>query len=165
MCLMANRLNYGKVLPEGMKHVYALEKYAHDCGLEPLLLELVKIRASQINGCAYCVDMHTKDARTHGETEQRLYGLNTWHEAPWYTERERAALSLTEAVTLVSEYPVDDDLYDETREHFSEQELVKLMLAIATINVWNRLAITFRDEPGTYQPTHFATESMSVKKS
>jgi AhpD family alkylhydroperoxidase len=130
----------------------ALEAYVRGSGLEKNLLELVKMRASQINGCAYCLDMHSKDARAAGETEQRLYALNAWEESPFYTERERAALAWTEAVTLVSETHVPDEVYQETRKHFDDKELVALTFAIVTINGWNRLAISFRALPGTYQP-------------
>jgi AhpD family alkylhydroperoxidase len=128
-----------------------LEKYVRDCGLEHPLLELVKTRASQINGCAYCIDMHTKDARAGGETEQRLYALSAWRETPFYTERERAALEWTEALTLISENDIPDSLYETVRQHFSESELVNLSIAIVAINGWNRLAIPFRSVPGSYQ--------------
>jgi AhpD family alkylhydroperoxidase len=120
--------------------------------LEPSLLELVRVRASQINGCAYCIDMHSKDARAEGESEQRLYALNAWRETPFFTDRERAALAWTEAVTLVSEGHVPDAVYEEAKAHFSEEELVNLTMAIVTINGWNRLAIAFRAVPGEYQP-------------
>jgi len=126
--------------------------------LEPSLIELVKMRASQINGCAYCLDMHSKDARAAGETEQRLYLLNAWREAPFYTDRERAALAWTEAVTLVSEDHVPDSVYEEARQRFSEEELVNLTMAIVTINGWNRLSIAFRAVPGEYQPAARKTE-------
>ncbi len=129
-----------------------LEKYLKDCCLEASLRELVKLRASQINGCAYCIDMHSKDARANGESEQRLYGLVAWRETPYYTERERAALAWTEAVTLIADNDVPDELYEQVRKHFSEQEIVDLTLAIVAINGWNRLAISFRVVPGTYQP-------------
>ena len=148
---MRSRIEYGKVAPGMMKAMYALEHYVHECGLEPSLLELVKMRASQINGCAYCIDMHSKDARARGETEQRLYALNAWRETPFYTDRERAALAWTEAVTLVSETHVPDDVYDEARRHFTEEELANLTLAVVAINGWNRLAISFRTVPGTYE--------------
>ena len=121
-------------------------------GLEPSLLELVRLRASQINHCAYCIDMHTKDARAHGETEQRLYALSAWREAPFYSERERAALEWTEAVTLLSETHVPDEIFDRTRQHFDESELVALTFAVVVINSWNRLAVSFRVPVGTYQP-------------
>jgi len=149
---MEERLNYGKVAPEAMQAMYALEHYVKNSGLELSLYELVKTRASQLNGCAYCIDMHTKDARKAGETEQRLYALNAWHETPFYTERERAALEWTEALTLISEDEVSDELYAEVRRHFSEKELVALTMAIVAINGWNRLAISFRTVPGSYEP-------------
>ena len=135
-----------------MKAMYALEEPLRNSGLEPALRELVKTRASQINRCAYCLDMHTKDARVQGETEQRLYALNAWRETPFYTDRERAALEWTEHLTLISENDVPDDLYARIREHFSEEELVKLTLAIVQINGYNRFAISFRAAAGTYQP-------------
>jgi AhpD family alkylhydroperoxidase len=128
-----------------------LEKYVRNCGLEHSLLELVKTRASQINGCAYCIDMHTKDARAAGETEQRLYALSAWRETPFYSDRERAALEWTEALTLISENDVPDELFEAVREHFSEEEIVNLSLAVITINGWNRLAIPFRSVPGSYE--------------
>lgn len=141
-----------------MKSIYAMDRYSAHCGLEAGLLDLIKLRASQINGCGYCVDMHSKDARSGGETEQRLYGLSLWRETPYYTERERAALALTEAVTLIAENRVPDDVYANAQQHFSEEEMVKLVHAIATINTWNRFAITFGDVPGTYEPQHFSTK-------
>jgi len=128
-----------------------LEKYVRNCGLEHTLLELVKTRASQINGCAYCIDMHTKDARAGGETEQRLYALSAWRDTPFYTPRERAALEWTEALTLISESDIPDSLYETVREQFTEAEIVNLSMAIITINGWNRLAIPFRSVPGSYQ--------------
>ena len=155
---MELRLDYGKVLPEGMRAIYALDRYSSNSGLEPSLLDLIKLRASQINGCAYCVDMHSKDARTGGETEQRLYSLSIWRETPYYTDRERAALALTEAVTLIADRRVPDEIYEQARQQFSDQELVKLMVGIVIINTWNRFAITFRDEPGSYQPDHFVAK-------
>jgi len=130
----------------------ALERFVRTCGLEHSLLELVKTRASQINGCAYCIDMHTKDARAAGETEQRLYALSAWRETTFYTDRERAALDWTEALTLISENDVSDSLYSSVREQFSDEELVNLTLAIVMINGWNRLAISFRSVPGSYEP-------------
>jgi len=152
---MKARLDYGKVLPEGMRPIYALDRYSQNCGLEPSLLELIKLRASQLNDCAYCIDMHSKDARTRGETEQRLYGLNAWRETPYYTGRERAALALTEAVTLIADNRVPDEIYEQARQQFSDDELVKLVIGIIMINTWNRFAITFRDLPGSYEPDHF----------
>jgi AhpD family alkylhydroperoxidase len=153
---MKRRLNYSNVLPEGMKFMNALDEYSQNCGLESALLDLIKLRASQINGCAYCIDMHSKDARTGGETEQRLYNLSVWRETPYYTERERAALAFTEAVTLIAEKRVPNEVYEQVRQQFSDEELVKLMIAIVTINAWNRFTI-FGDVPGSYQPSHFAT--------
>lgn len=128
-----------------------LEKYLAGCGLEKNLRELVKLRASQINGCAYCLDMHWKDARAAGETEQRLYGLDAWEESPYYTDRERAALEWTEAVTRVSEGHVPDAVYQRVNEHFSEKELADLTWAIAAINAWNRVAIASRAPAGSYK--------------
>src|SRR5437762_5314818 len=148
---MQTRLDYGKAAPGSVQAMYKLEKYVEESGLERPLLELVKTRVSQINGCAYCIDMHTKDARASGETEQRLYGLSAWRETPFYTDRERAALAWTEAVTLVSDGPVPDALYQEARRHFSVKELVDLTLAMIAINAWNRLSISFRTVPGTYR--------------
>ena len=149
---MRARLEYGKVAPGALDAMLGLETYVHGAGLEPTLLELVKVRASQINGCAYCLDMHTKDARSRGETEQRLYAVAAWHDAPFFTERERAALSWAERVTLVSETKVPDAAYEEARRHFGEKELVDLTLAIVAINGWNRLAVAFRTVPGSYKP-------------
>ena len=147
-----SRLNYQKVAPQALKGMLELEKYVHNSGLERALYELVKTRASQINGCAYCLDMHTKDAREEGETEQRLYGLSAWRESPFYTERERAALAWTEALTLIAENDVPDSLYEATCEYFDEEEIVTLTMAIIAINGWNRLAISFRTLPGSYKP-------------
>lgn len=153
---MRHKLNYSKILPEAMRVMNALDGYSQNCGLEPALLDLIKLRASQINGCAYCIDMHSKDARTGGETEQRLYSLSVWRETPCYTERERAALAFTEAVTLIAKNRVPDEVYEQARRQFSEEELVKLMIAIVTINAWNRFTI-FGDVPGSYRPSHFVT--------
>ncbi len=149
---MKSRLNYIVAAPNGYSAMVALERYVQNCGLEHSLLDLVKLRASQVNGCAFCIDMHWKDARDAGESEERLYMLNAWPESPLYSDRERAALALTEAVTLVSQTHVPDEVFAQARSHFSESEVVNLTLAIATINSWNRLAITFRAEPGKYQP-------------
>jgi AhpD family alkylhydroperoxidase len=134
-----------------MRAMLGLSGYEAHCGLEPSLLELVKLRASQINGCAYCLDMHTKDARARGESEQRLYLLDAWRESPFYSERERAALAWTEAVTLVAESRVPDAVYAEVRRQFSDDELLALTMAVATINAWNRLNVALRTVPGTYQ--------------
>ncbi len=149
---MQPRLDYTKAAPAGaVEAMRGLEKYLAGCGLEQSLVELVKMRASQINGCAYCLDMHSKDARAAGETEQRLYLLDAWREAPMYTDRERAALAWTEAVTLITAGHVPDDVYANAREQFSEEELVNLTLAIIAINGWNRLAIAFRAGAGNYR--------------
>jgi AhpD family alkylhydroperoxidase len=148
---MEARLDYAKLAPDAMRALYSLGAYLAKCGLEHPLLELVKIRASQINGCAYCIDMHTKDARAAGETEQRIYALNAWRETPFFTDRERAALAWTEAVTLIGE-GVTDALFAEAREQFSEKELADLTWAVAAINAWNRVSISFRSVPGAYQP-------------
>lgn len=129
-----------------------LSEYVEGCGIEHALLELVKTRASQINGCAYCLDMHTKDALAGGETNQRLFTLSAWRETSFFNARERAALAWTEAVTRISKHPIEDALYDELCAHFSEREIVDLTLAVIVINGWNRLAIPFRSEAGTYQP-------------
>ena len=144
---MKPRMNHFQTAPETVNALLALEKQVTSSGLEQSVIELVKIRASQINGCAYCIHMHTQDARKHGETEQRLYLLNAWREAPVYTERERAALAWTEAVTLISETHAPDDVYEQVRAQFSEAETVNLTMLIATINAWNRLAISFRSVP------------------
>jgi len=148
---MAQRIDYRRVAPDAMQAMRGLEQYVRGSGLESSLLELVKIRASQLNGCAYCLDMHTKDARAAGETEQRLYVLSSWQEAPFYTARERAALLWTEAVTNIA-VGISDELVKQTRELFSEKELVDLTLAIVTINGWNRLSIAMGSEVGSYQP-------------
>jgi AhpD family alkylhydroperoxidase len=152
---MEPRIDATKMAPEAQRGLLAVERYLHQCGLEKSLRELVKIRASQINGCAYCIDMHTK-ARAAGETEQRIYMLNAWRESPFYTDRERAALAWVEAVTLVSTSGVPDDVYEEARRHFDEKELVDLTWAAAAINAWNRLAISLRAVPGTYKPGQYA---------
>ena len=149
---MAPRIDYTKVGSGALRAMYGLEKYLAESSIEKPLRELIKVRASQINGCAYCIDMHWKDVRAGGETEQRLYGLVAWREAPYYSERERAALAWTEELTLIAEHHVSDKLYEQTRRQFSEQELVDLTLAVVTINAWNRIAISFRSEAGSYQP-------------
>ena len=148
---MEARLDYAKLAPDAMRALYSLGAYLAKCGLEHPLLELVKIRASQINGCAYCIDMHTKDARAAGETEGRIYALNAWRETPFFSDRERAALAWTEAVTRIGE-GISDALFAETSGHFSEKELADLTWAVAAINAWNRVAISFRSVPGVYQP-------------
>lgn len=149
---MTQRIDYTKVGPAAYKAVAGMEAYVRHSSLEHSLVELVKLRSSYINGCAYCVDMHSKDALAAGETEQRIFAVPVWRETPFFTPRERAALAFTEAVTLISHDGVPDEVFDEARAHFSEQELVDLTMAIATINVWNRLAITFRSDVGSYQP-------------
>ena len=149
---MQRRFEYHKAAPGAMRAMVSLQKYVEESGLERSLLELVKTRASQINGCAYCIDMHTKDARALGESEQRLYALPAWRETPFYTERERAALAWTEAITLISQGHAPDEVFEQARTQFTEEELVNLTLAIIAINGWNRLAIAFREVPGTYQP-------------
>src|SRR5271169_3245391 len=138
---MESRIAYVKVAPGIYKAMLGLEEYLHQCGLEESLLHLIKLRASQVNGCAYCLDMHWKDLRAIGETEQRLYGLDAWRESPYYTERERAALEWTEAVTLIAKAHAEDEIYEKVKGHFSEKELVDLTFVISTINAWNRLAI------------------------
>ncbi len=149
---MKARFNYGKVAPGVYDAMDAVDQYVASCGIEESLLHLVRLRASQINGCAYCLDMHWKDLRALGESEQRLYSLDAWRECPYYTERERAALAWTEAVTLVAEGHVPDAVFEDARAHLSEKELADLTLAVAGINAWNRLSIASRLEPGTYQP-------------
>ena len=144
---MKPRMNFYQVAPETIKALTAVETQIQSSGLEQSLIELVRTRASQINGCAFCINMHTQDARKHGETERRLYLLNAWREAPVYTDRERAALVWTEAVTRISETHAPDDAYEELRKHFSEAEAVNLTILIGTINAWNRLAIAFRAVP------------------
>jgi AhpD family alkylhydroperoxidase len=148
---MRTRIDYSQVSPGALEAMMGLETYVRGCGLEPALLELVKLRASQINGCAYCIDMHTKDARARGESEQRLYLLDAWRESPFYTEREQAALEWTEAVTLITKGHVPDEVYERVRKHFAEQELANLTLAIVAINGWNRLCISFRVPVGNYK--------------
>ena len=161
---MEPRIDYQKV-PGGLGAVLGIEKYLQSCSIEAKLIHLIKLRASQINGCAYCIDMHWKDLRSIGETEQRLYGLDAWQESPYYSDRERAALTWTESVTNIRDGHVPDEIFQEVRLHFSEQELADLTLAVATINLWNRLSIAARNVPGTYQPapTHRQEETPSAK--
>lgn len=149
---MNPRLQYDTAAPGVYRAMRALEQYLHKSSLEEPLIHLIKLRASQINGCSYCIDMHWKDLRALGETEQRLYSLDAWRECPWYSDRERAALAWTEAVTLIARDRVPDAVYESVRPHFTETELADLTLAVATINAWNRLAISARSEPGTYEP-------------
>lgn len=152
MTVMQARLDPRKAAPEAMKAMSSLHAYVRKCGLDHKLLELIKLRASQINNCAWCMDMHTKELRVAGETEQRLYLLSAWHECPFYSERERAALAWTEALTLLSEGNVPDEVFTLARAQFSEEELVKLTLAIVAINGANRINVAFRTVPGNYQP-------------
>ncbi|MGA2538381.1 MAG: carboxymuconolactone decarboxylase family protein [Terracidiphilus sp.] len=149
---MAARLSYGKAFPEGIHALMNLGKVINSSGLEESLLGLVYTRASLLNGCAFCIDMHTKDARAAGETEQRLYALSAWRETPFFTPRERAALAWTEALTNIQQDHAGDEIYAEVRREFDEPQLVRLTLAITQINAWNRIAIAFRAEPGVYQP-------------
>ena len=149
---MTERLDYKKASPNAYKAMAAVETYVRQSGLDHALLELVKTRVSQINGCAYCVDMHTKVARANGESEQRLFVLSEWRETPFYSDKERAALAWAEAVTRISGDAVSDELFTEARRHFDEKSLVDLTLAIIAINGWNRLALPFRSEPGSYRP-------------
>ena len=151
------RIDYYKVAPGGVKAVYGLEQYLRGSELEPALIELVKLRASLMNGCAYCVDLHTKDARAKGETEQRLFAVPVWRETPFFSPRERAALAWTEAVTDIGHRGVGDALYDEARAQFTEKELVDLTVAVIAINAWNRLAVTFRPAVGSYKPAAATT--------
>ena len=149
---MEPRIHFTEASTGAYKAMLGLGKYLEHCGLEPRLLDLIKLRVSQINGCAYCIDMHWKDLRSAGETEQRLYGLDAWRESPYYTDRERAALAWAEAVTLVNVDHVPDEVFEQASKQFSEKELVDLTLGVVTINGWNRLSISFRVTPGTYQP-------------
>ena len=160
---MQPRLDVTKLPAEAYKSVYkammGLEQAVHASGLETSLLDLVRLRASQVNGCAYCIDMHWKDLRAHGESEQRLYELNAWRESPFYSERERAAMAFTEAVTLVTDGHVPDEVFEAARKQFNDVELLYLTLAVVAINGWNRISISFRTVPGTYQPASHAAAS------
>jgi len=149
---MEPRINITSVNPGVMEAMLGLESYLAQRGLDAKLSDLIKLRVSQINGCAYCIDMHWKDLRAAGETEQRLYGLDAWRESPYYTERERAALAWAEAVTLVADTHVPDEVFEEVHRHFSDEELANLTLGVVAINGWNRLSIAFRTMPGTYEP-------------
>lgn len=149
---MKERLSIPHHAPEAFRAMLQLEGAVQGMGLERSLYELVKIRASQFNGCAYCIDMHTKDARAHGETEQRIYALSAWREAPFYSERERAALAFVESVTLLTDGHVPDAVYREAAERFEPREIAALIMAGATINAWNRIAVAARTPAGTYQP-------------
>jgi AhpD family alkylhydroperoxidase len=149
---MKARIDLKHVNPGIMRAMLGLERQVHQAGFDHKLLDLVRMRASQINGCAYCLDMHSKDTRANGETEQRLYGLEAWRETPYYSDRERAALEWTEALTLVAATHVPDDVYERVRQQFSEDELAHLSLAVVAINGWNRLNIAARTVPGDYVP-------------
>ncbi|MFA7615180.1 MAG: carboxymuconolactone decarboxylase family protein [Moheibacter sp.] len=149
---MEERLDYFKIDPEAPKGLMEMEKYMIKSGFDKKLYHLIKLRASQLNGCAYCLDMHTKDAMKMGDTVQRLVGLDAWRESPYYTDKERAALEWTEAITLISQDHISDEIYENVRKHFSEQELLQLTIGIIAINGWNRLAIPFRTPAGNYEP-------------
>jgi AhpD family alkylhydroperoxidase len=153
---MKIRFDYMNAAPGATKAMMQLEMYVKHCGIEKTLLELIKVRASQINGCAYCIDMHTKDARAAGETEQRLYTLTAWREAPFYSDRERAALEWTEALTQVSVDHVPDEVYERTRKHFDDAGMMNLTTAVVVINGWNRIAVASRAMPGKYEPGNLA---------
>jgi AhpD family alkylhydroperoxidase len=154
---MEPRFDYRKFSPEPIQAMLALETYIRSCGLDHTFVHLLKLRASQINGCAFCIDMHSIDARAAGETEQRLYALDAWRETPFFTDRERAGLAWIEAVTLVSQTHVPDAVYDEARRHFSEKEIFDLTFIASTINAWNRIAVAARTPPGTYRPAQAPT--------
>ena len=147
---MTKRIDFSRVGHGAYRAMSAMEQHVRQSGLDRSLVELVKLRASYINGCAYCVDMHSKDARAEGETEQRIYSVPVWRETPFYTPRERAALEWAEIVTKISERGVPDDVYESVRKEFSDEELVELTMAVIVINGWNRLAISFASEPGSY---------------
>src|SRR5215469_10360862 len=149
---MQPRIDYRKYAGEAMQSMLSLEKYIFGCGLDEKLIHLMKMRASQLNGCAYCIDMHSIDARALGESEQRLYELDAWRETPFYSDRERAALEWTEAITLVAQGHVPDSVYELVQPHFKPEGLANLTVAITNINAWNRLSIAFRNVPGTYTP-------------
>ena len=151
---MEMRIDPRKVAPEVFRAMFALESAVKATGLEGNLLDLVKLRVSQINGCAYCIDMHSKDLRAEGESEERLYLLDAWRETSFYSDRERSALAWAEAVTLISHSHVPDEVYQQARQKFADDELAKLTLAIVAINGWNRFGIAFRATPGKYQPIH-----------
>lgn len=156
---MSERINFAKASPGGYRAMLGLHGHLEACGLDESLLQLVFLRASQINGCAFCTDMHWKDLRALGVSEQKLSLLTAWQESPGFTERERAALEWTEAVTLVASSRVPDEVYNAAREQFTEKELADLTLAVAAINAWNRLAVSLRKEAGTYQPAAKASHA------
>lgn len=149
---MMARIDHSKISPDALRAMLNLEQYVRSTGLEQSLLELVRLRTSYMNGCAWCVDMHTKDARAAGESEQRLYAVPVWRDTPFFTARERAALAWAEAVTALGHDGVPDEVFEEARKHFDERELVNLTMALVAINGWNRLNVAFRNEAGSYQP-------------
>ena len=161
---MEPRIDYLKVDRGAFAAMLGIEKYLRKCGLDSKLLDLIRLRASQINGCAYCIDMHWKDLKSAGETDQRLYGLDAWQESPYYSDRERAALAWAEAVTNIQEGHVPDSVYEQVREFFPEKELADLTVAITAINGWNRLNIAARTVPGTYQPAKADAAKPAVNK-
>ena len=150
---MEPRFNFPKDSPEAYSAMLEIEEYLHGCGLEDCLLRLIKLRISQLNGCAFCIDMHWKDSRICGESEARLYSLDAWRQCPYYSDRERAALSWAEALTRITDGNVPDSIYEQVRQHFTNKELADLSLAIASINAWIRLVISARTAPGTYTAT------------
>ena len=155
------RFNYLKVAPNGYKGLVGIETYLHGCGVEESLLHLIKLRASQINGCAFCLDMHWKDLKAIGEKDERLYSLDAWRECPYYSDRERAALGWTEALTLITNGHAPDSVYEDVRTHFNEKELADLTLAISVINAWNRMSIAARAQPGKYHAPKAEMKSAS----
>ncbi len=155
---MKARLDFRKASPQAEKAMMGLHMFVRNCGLDHSLMELIKLRASQLNGCAHCIDMHTKELRADGESEQKLYLLNAWRESPFYSDRERAALAWTEAVTLVADSQVPDDIYEEARKQFNEEELVNLTMALVAINGANRLNVAFRTVPGSHEVRRRAAE-------
>jgi AhpD family alkylhydroperoxidase len=161
---MMQRIDYSHLAPGALAAMLGIQRYVDHCSLEKPLLELIKLRSSQLNGCAFCVDMHSKDTRALGETEQRLYAVAVWREAPFFSERERAALAWTETVTLIAQTGVPDDVYQIARNQFSEKELIDLTMAIIAINGWNRLAVSFRAVPGSYQPKSVGETSEATPK-
>jgi AhpD family alkylhydroperoxidase len=153
---MEPRIDISKYAQDAQKSLFAIEKYVATSGLDHKLIHLLKMRASQINGCAYCIDMHSKDARALGESEQRFYALNAWRETPFFTDRERAALEWIESLTLISQTHAPDETYETVKKHFTEKEIVDLSIIAGVINMWNRLAISTRTVPGTYKPRYAA---------
>jgi len=161
---MKPRLNPFTVSPAGLKAMLGLEEYLQQSGLDEKLMDLIKLRVSQINGCAYCIDMHWKDLRALGESDQRLYGLDAWEESPYYSARERAALEWAEAVTRLSEGHVPDEVFERVRPHFNDRELADLTLGVTTINAWNRLNVAFRTPAGHYKSTKGTQQLPELKK-